>query len=579
MIGPLNRASAIAMALLVAASLPPAGALQAQDGARFRVLVPDLFPLDDDKGFGQRVADELRDLINELPTHQPIDEDEIDDNLDKFDLDMDELNCIDTRQLGAQMNAQIAICATYTAMGDQREFQTIEVWELTTSESFVIDGFSVHKDEREEAARRIIEEFDLYNQQLRFTQFCAEYTNSENWESALRNCEDGLELNPTSASTLYQTGFILYKMERLEESLARLNEVLAVDPFKENALQLAGYVATQLGREDEGREYYGQYLELNPGDAGVRRNIAYEMYEAGDPEGAMLFIEEGIAVDENPDLYQDLGNYAFAAASNAVSGVGAADGGLEPEVADFYRRAIDAYMKVFAIKGAEMDVGQLRNVVAAHVRLENFDEAIRTAEEILQTHPTETSLLDVYAGALREAGRVDDAVDALGRIEAIDPEYPNLNARQGNMMLQVGRHDDAMPLLQRAVERGDDPNVVARMLLAEAVNGPVQDKSWTTAINLFEKARDFEVSTEQHEELDFWLGYSLLQRATAAQAPQTVQSAQSALPMFQRARSLLAGARAYDQRQGGRMQVGQLVQATDQYIAIQEAVIKRGGGA
>ena len=50
--------------------------LQAQEAsARFRVFVPDLKPLDDSrKNFGEDVAEELRDLINNLATHQPVED-------------------------------------------------------------------------------------------------------------------------------------------------------------------------------------------------------------------------------------------------------------------------------------------------------------------------------------------------------------------------------------------------------------------------------------------------------------------------------------------------------------------------
>ena len=89
--------------------------LMAQNQGRFNVLIPYFEPLGDaDDDFGKDASEELRDLINTLATHQPVDEDDIEDEADRFDLDMDELNCIRTRQLSSQMNAEVALCASYT---------------------------------------------------------------------------------------------------------------------------------------------------------------------------------------------------------------------------------------------------------------------------------------------------------------------------------------------------------------------------------------------------------------------------------------------------------------------------------
>jgi tetratricopeptide (TPR) repeat protein len=249
---------------------------------------------------------------------------------------------------------------------------------------------------------------------------------------------------------------------------------------------------------------------------------------------------------------------------------------ISAEVAELYRRAIDAYQKVFEAKGAEMEVSPLRSIVNAYVQLQQYDEAIQLAEQVLQTHANEASLWNAYSTALQRAERIDEAVTALAKVKEIDPAFPDVAIRQANLLIQAGRFEDALPILQAAVQGGEDPNRAARMILGEATSKGVSANNYEYAIRLLEVARGFQVSAQQKEELDFFLGYSLLMSARAAQEPQTVQSAQATLPRFQRALTLLQGARAYDQRQGGRMNLGQLLEATNTYIEIQEAIIKRG---
>ena len=109
------------MMLAAAFVAVPATTAQAQEMGRFRVLIPNFEPLEEaNKKFGEKAAEELRDLINTLATHQSIEKKEIEQNLKRFKMKMDELDCIKTRQLASQIDAQVALCASYTEVGDKQ---------------------------------------------------------------------------------------------------------------------------------------------------------------------------------------------------------------------------------------------------------------------------------------------------------------------------------------------------------------------------------------------------------------------------------------------------------------------------
>ncbi|MDT8340509.1 MAG: tetratricopeptide repeat protein [Longimicrobiales bacterium] len=579
MIGRLKRGVIGGGATLILA-LAVASSAQAQEvGGRFRVLIPDLFPAEGTKkNFGEDTAKELRELMNSLATHQAIERKEINDDLKRFKMKMDELNCIRTRQLGAQMNAQVALCADFAQQGDQVRLTNIQFVDMGSSQVFEVGDITVGKDDEELAARQIFDAFDTYVQQVRRRVFCFDYASSSQWESALSNCDIALELNPGDEGVRYQKAFVLWKMEQMEESLAELETLLADNPYHEEALQLGGFLATSLGQNDEGREFYGRYLELNPGAVAVRRNIAYEMFNAGDPEGAMILIEEGLAVEESIDLLGDFGNYAFEAARRATpEGVQTGDAEIPADVRELYGRAIDAYMQVFDAKGDSMSVGQLRNVISAHIQLGNPQEASATAEQVLEVFPQEGSVWAVYSTALERQGRVDEAVAALKRIETIDPGFPDLYARQGNMLLAAGRRADALPILRRAVdEQGQDPNRVARIIFGDAYSKGVapDQKNWGYALEGILAAKEYQVSAENRQEFNFWHGWVLYQQGMQAQEPQTVQSAQRSVPLFRQAKDLFESARGYAQQRG--INLTQILDATNQYIEIQDAIIRRG---
>ena len=120
-----------AAALMTITLVSSAAAQQAS--ARFRVLVPRIQPEGDaDDDFGEDLANDLRDLIDEFATHQPVDEDEVEDAMDQFDMDWEDLTCVRTTQLASQISSQVILCGGYSEVGNDQyevnvEFRVVEI--------------------------------------------------------------------------------------------------------------------------------------------------------------------------------------------------------------------------------------------------------------------------------------------------------------------------------------------------------------------------------------------------------------------------------------------------------------------
>jgi tetratricopeptide (TPR) repeat protein len=566
----------IALAALV---VGPA-ALQAQ--GRFRVLIPYFTPMGDaDDDFGKDASKELRELINTLATHQPIEENEIKDQAKRFDTKIEDLNCILTRQLASQIDAQVALCAEYTELPDKSWAVTnVVFWDIQSSEQFPVSDITVAEKDEEVAAQHIFGEFDRYVQQVRAHTFCVDYFGSQQWENALRNCDEALVINPSGAATRYLRGRILYEMENYTESLVEMKTVLATEPFHQEALELAGYMSAQAGEDDEARDYYSRYLELNPANAAIRMRIAYDLARAGDPVGGMQFIEVGLDVDpENVDLWEQYGGFAFSAALNAEqdAAVDAQNGGgVSPEAQGYYRDAIEAYEKVFEGKGEETPVGHLRQIIAAYIQLDEIAAAVDFGGRVLQTHAQKDVLWSIYADALQRNDQLDDAITALDRVREINPSHPSARLRQGNWLIQAGRIEDAVAVLKEAAAA--DPQraeQAARMIFADAYQKGYQEKNYPYAITGMSAAKELpDLSEEMVSQLNFWHGFSVYQAAVLQQAPATLATAEATLPRFRSALALLNQAGAYPASVG--VNLTELVANVNTYVEIQEAIIKRG---
>jgi tetratricopeptide (TPR) repeat protein len=253
----MARLKLVIVAAAAAMTLAPATVAAQQSGGRFQVLIPYFQPLQGARdNFGRDASEELRELINTLATHQAMERGDIEDEAKNFNINMRDLDCLRTIQLSAQLNVPVAICATYTETADRSRTVNASIRTVANSEEFVLDPFTVgDRDGDREAAQQIFAQFDRFNNQVRATQFCADYAGSSQWEDALRQCDAALAINPDANGTRFLRSQILRSLDRNEESLEEAQRVLEVDPYQETALQLAGYLATTLGVPVWGRRY------------------------------------------------------------------------------------------------------------------------------------------------------------------------------------------------------------------------------------------------------------------------------------------------------------------------------------
>ena len=396
----------------------------------------------------------------------------------------------------------------------------------------------------------------------------------------MENCDRALELNPGSNSSRYTRASVLRQTGDLAGALEEVKTLIERDPFHTDALLLGGFLAINLDDAELARSYYRNFLQLDPTNAQVRMQVAYDAAQAGDPLGGMEIIQEGVDADpDNIDFHQQLGNFAFAGAEK-VRTEAQLDGGdgMTEEVAGLYRRAIAAYERVFEANGAETLVSQLRNTSAAYLLLGEAAQSAEFSRRALDSHPQEASMWGIYADALNELGQVNEAIAALSEIEAIDPNYPNLFLRMANWLLQADDIDQAIPILHKAVGQGSAPDQAGNMIFGRAYSNYIQpnEKNYGRFVELIRLAKDFELTTETREQYDFWHAYSLYNIGIVAQQPEDVDSAQRSLPMFREALSLFQQSKGYADRTPS-INYAQFSEASTTYIEIQEAIIKRGG--
>lgn len=405
----------LAVAALVSAcattpEFDPANVPPETEGDAFGVLVAPLQPqAGADAGFANQLARELRAAVDTFPSYRAMDDGLVRGAAAYYDLDYDNLTCINAMQLAGRLNARLAVCGTYS-QGSGGQTVDAQVVGAGGDATFDIEPFTGSSPQQ--SASHIIQTFSDYVAGLRSLTFCADDLSSENFEGALGHCDTALEINPNSTTGLYQKAQALQGLERYQEAYETLQRLIQVDELHENAHYLAGIVATRLEQDRVAIDHFQSYLELNPGNVDVRLRLAQDVAQAGNPYAAYQMLQEGIDADttSNLTLREYAGHFALAAAGQPEQ---------EAEANALYRTALDYYEEVVREQGDEASPTMLRNMVSVLIRLEDYDRAVTTAEDALALmEEDDDQLLFTYAQALQQQGRTREAITAINR--AID---------------------------------------------------------------------------------------------------------------------------------------------------------------
>ncbi len=154
-----------------------------------------------DAGFAGQLTRELRQAVDTFPSYRAMDDGLVRGAAAYYQLDYNNLSCINAMQLAGRINARLAVCGTYS-QGSGGLNVDAQVVGAGGDATFDIEPFTASSPQQ--AANHIPQTFSDYVAGLRSLTFCADDLSSENFEGALEHCENALAINPESPSGLYQ---------------------------------------------------------------------------------------------------------------------------------------------------------------------------------------------------------------------------------------------------------------------------------------------------------------------------------------------------------------------------------------
>ena len=573
----LSRATGLALTTLLIAS----GMAWAQSDRARVLVVPLVAQPGAPPSFGEKIAKEVQDELKEFPTLTSVEEGEVKSALKQYKLDKDELSLIQWRQLASRLDAALIMYGTLRPAGAAKTYSIdVAFVDTRTGDSLPVPQFTVAgdgRDEVKEASGQIVQALGSQVDFRRAALFCQEYLAATQFDDAERNCAQALEINPTSIQALYLMGRVMIGREDWATCVTYLDQVVERSPSNTEALQALAFCEVKMGNTEVAMEHYREFLNFNPGAEDVRLTVAYNLGQAEAYGEAIALLQEGIADDSSSvALWKYLGDMALKKATDSGgSDAGtSSDGGVVDE--ESARIAVDAYEHLLVLVGDSIEVGTLKNTIAAYMALDEIDAAIDFSDRALQQIPDSASLWSVRADALARAERYPEAIEAMDRVLSLDPAYANAQLRRGMFKLREGDEAGAVSDFREAIDAGSDADQIANQLLARGYQDYFQKAQYSGAIALFTTGLEFATSTEMRQQLNFFVGAAHFQRGVAldesnsaegcAPAQRALSSFQNVVPSMERAGSYQSANKA------------QIVESTDVYIYRQQQIIRKACG-
>jgi tetratricopeptide (TPR) repeat protein len=328
------------------------------------------------------------------------------------------------------------------------------------------------------------------------------YREQEEYEKALQDFQQILELDPQYTRAWYHRGITLQKLKRHKEALAAYEEAIKLNPHYVAAWNNKGDMLDELLRSDEALAAYEEAIKLNPHYAGAWYNKGTVLGELDRYEEALAAFDETIKLNSqfadawfnkgvilrklgrykealaafeealtattlNPslavkwnnkgDLLGSLGRYEEALAAYDIAiklypqgtGVLWFNKGKVLHSLKLYEEAIVCFDKALGFNSQYADAWSYKGTDLS--RLKRYEEAIVCFDKTLAINPQDVEVWNERGDALIEFKRYEEALGCCDKALAIDPQYVYAWNLKAYVLNVLNRYEETLECCDKAL--------------------------------------------------------------------------------------------------------------------------------
>lgn len=283
------------------------------------------------------------------------------------------------------------------------------------------------------------------------------------YDRALMDYADALQLNPYDAITYNNRGVIYYDLGDMRRAIADFDQALAIDTHHATIYANRGTVRAELGDHQGAIADYTCAIEQHPTDNITYNHRGLLRSRLGDRQGAIADYTVAIQLRPNDDVAYfnrgaaraSLGDYEGAIAdysqairinpyfANAHNNRGFAQqklGNWEAAIADFTQ----------AIRISPNFTNAYNNRGITRSKLGDFQGAIADFDHVIRINPDFANAYNNRGTVLSKLGDIMGAITDFNQALAINPEFANAYSNRGLAYAELGNIDAAIDDVMKA---------------------------------------------------------------------------------------------------------------------------------
>lgn len=263
----------------------------------------------------------------------------------------------------------------------------------------------------------------------------------------------------------FHKALALHNSGQLAEAKTTYEEILKLNPFHFDALQLLGTIAAQTKQWDQALALLNDALKINSSNSSVHNNLgnvfkelnrldeALESYERAiklSSNNADAYFNSGVVLNELNRLNEALVCYERAIQLSGNNGDVYFNCGVVLNKLKLFDKALASFDRAIELKHDHAEAYSNRGTVLHE--LKRFDEALTSYATALNLKHNFAEAFSNRGVTLNELNHLEDALFSFDRAISLKPNYPEAFYNRGNVLHELNCLNESLASYQRAVD-------------------------------------------------------------------------------------------------------------------------------
>ena len=278
------------------------------------------------------------------------------------------------------------------------------------------------------------------------------------------------QLRPGYSKAYYYKAVAHTKLNEMEVAIKTLKESLTFRTDQNN-LKLLGQLYEQEGQYEKAVQVYDRALQ-STSDSTIQRNLGRLLLIQRRFKEAIPTLQQAVAQSpQDPEIRLDLGKAfneekRYSEAAEVFEAVLEMDSdhpeahfelGLTLTEMGEYHQAIAKFERLLEITKARKNLSAVQSRLGLlYQETRQFDRAIQTFRDVVETNPGDLGGKLRLAVALKEAGQLEEALSFTDHLVKNHPEEPDTLICRAEVLSTAGRLSEAIELLKEQIKEAPD---------------------------------------------------------------------------------------------------------------------------